>query len=142
MDLVIHIFLLKTGGNRLPKEESPIFEDPESVQNREKEISQDVDKPISPKVTQEDILQESQILDPFRWPGFQTVHEERDGKNDILNLLRETSGVELCLFYTVGLFRGDKKNLKEKQPLNFGTIIREMKFLDKDNKTGKAQVKM
>ena len=104
----------------------------------EKEISQDVDKPISPKVTQEDILQESQILDPFWWLGFQTVHEERDGKNDILNLLRETSGVEFCPFYTVRLFRGDKKNLKEKQPLNLGTIVREVNFLVKDNNMGKA----
>jgi hypothetical protein len=110
----------------------------ESIQNREKEISQDVAKPISPKVTQEDILRESQILDPFQCPGFQTVHEERDGKNDILNLLRETSGVEFCLFYTVRLFRGEKKNLKETEPLNLGTIVREVNFLVKDNKMGKA----
>ena len=116
MDVLSYFFLLKTGGNRLPQEVSPIFEDLESIEHRETEISEAPSNPTIPsKVTEQDIalIKNHKYYIHFDDQEFRRFTQKDIASGDILKLLRETSGVEFCISFPVLLFRGDKKGEKQ-----------------------------
>jgi hypothetical protein len=117
MDVISYCFLLKTGGNSLPKEVSPIFEDIESIKLREMELKPFLDKsPIPSEVTEEDIpiIKNQKYWVKLSDKDFRRFTGKEMSSNEIMNLLRETSSVEFCLSFPVRLFRGDRKDAKER----------------------------
>ncbi len=117
MDAISYCFLLKTGGNSLPREVSPIFEDIESIKLREMELEAFPDKSqIPPQVTEEDIpiIKNQKYWVKLSDKDFRKFTGKEISSNEIMNLLRETSSVEFCLSFPVRLFRGDRKDAKER----------------------------
>lgn len=116
MDVLAYMFLLKTGGNRLPKSAEPIFPNMESIQRREKEL----DTAATDTLTTID----SFILNSSDAPYFIRFNDTHFRKftglditsNDILDLLLETSRVEFQLEFPVMMMKRSKnKNVFEQQ---------------------------
>jgi hypothetical protein len=136
MDVLSYIFLLKTGGNCLPKEVSPIFEDLESIEHRENEINENLPNPRIPsKVTQEDIplIKKQKYCVHFDDQDFRKFTNKEMTSSDILNLLKETSGVEFCISFPVLLFRGNKKDARQNwYNMNVFSRLFELASIDVD----------
>lgn len=117
MDVISYCFLLKTGGNSLPREVTPLFESLDSIKLREREMQQCFDRsPIPSVVTEEDvpIIKNQKYYVKLGDKDFRRFTGKEMSSNEIMNLLRDTSSVEFCLSFPVRLFRGDRKDAKER----------------------------
>ncbi len=108
MDVLGYMFLLKTGGNRLPKYPEPIFPNMESIQRREKEL----DKLATNILTTTECFlpnsKDNSYFIRFNDSHFRKFTGLDITSNDILNLLLETSRVEFQLDFPVMMMKRSK----------------------------------
>lgn len=117
MDVVGYMFLLKEGGDKLPKESAPIFHDLDTIRIREEQLSKGTNTPENCQTTTSGSVQ-SLISHPkyyvrFSDSDFRKFTGFKLSSKDILNLLLETARVEFKLSFPVRL-----KNHKGKEKVH------------------------
>ena len=129
MDALGYMFLLKEGGDKLPENWSPIFDDLFDIVARESKLNEPVPEPldnqtdVSTQGAGRTVYSISFTDKDFRkFTGLDTI------SNDILNLLLETSRVEFKLSFPVRLkSTGSKENLHR---MNFFSRFFELAYED------------
>jgi len=130
MDFVGYIFLLKSGGEKVPKEISPLFDGFDSIKKREMELDANGDGELGE-------LQNSRHTISFVDKHFRRFTNLKLSSNDIFNLLLETSRVEFKLAFPVRLIMGEGKNgkftMEEKwYPMNVYSRLFEVACINTD----------
>ena len=121
MDVVGYFFLLKEGGDLLPKDSKPIFENLESVRKREGELNPPTNLKSKYSVT-------------FADQDFRKFTASNLSSNEIFQLLRETSQAEFKLVFPVRLT--DKKRGSEEHlyTMNYFSRVFEFAYVDKEKR--------
>jgi len=120
MDALGYFFLLKEGGDRLPKKASEIFRDLDSIRRREIELVKGDDEIVSTSSksmlsdTDAETIMKSKHWIRFNDSQFRKFISLKLNSNDILKLLLDTSRVEFKLTFPVRL-KLDKKEIRERQ---------------------------
>ena len=109
LDMLATIFLMKEGGDLIPKEQDPIFDTLNHISNKEdiiekQESSNDVDLSI-------DFIKKRKYYFHFTDKDFRLYTSKKMKSNEILDLLFSTYKMEFKLEYPVRLIRDNK--LKE-----------------------------
>lgn len=130
MDFVGYIFLLKTGGEKVPEEISPLFDGFESIKKRELEL----DTNGNGKMEE---MHKGRYTISFSDKHFRKFTNLKLSSSAIFNLLLETSRVEFKLAFPVRLIMGMKKNgepdMKEKwYPMNVYSRLFEIACINTD----------
>lgn len=134
MDVLGYMFLLREGGDCLPKETKPIFSDLDSIKLREAQLSktssaQGGNQPGSPSTVQS-IISTQKYYVKFRDRDFRKFTGLALNSNDILKLLLETSRVEFKLSFPVRVqSQGKKENL---YTMNVFSRFFELSYIDKE----------
>jgi hypothetical protein len=132
LDVLGYMFLLKEGGDALPKDTGPIFNDLYDVMDREDQLNIPNNSATDIKNSASDI-QIQQISDRiysigFTDKDFRKCTDLRLSSADILNLLLETSRVEFKLSFPVRLkSTGHKENIHR---MNYFSRFFELSYED------------
>lgn len=136
MDFIGQIFVLKVGGDILPKEPDPIFHNLKSIAEEEKKFF-DNSRVLSNHLIVDDQaikrIQKTKHWIHFDDKEFRKKTDLNMTSNELKDLLLETSRVEFKLIFPVRLFNG--KNGKGKEnPYNMNLFSRlfEFGYIDKD----------
>lgn len=140
MDILGYFYLLKEGGDRLPKVPLEIFKDMENIHKREIELDKDSNcaTPQSDDflLSEDDIkrIENSKHWIRFDDKIFRKFTSLNLGTRDILKLIHETSQVEFKLSFPVRI--RDGKKFKEKQyMMNMFSRFFEFGYIDKQIRT-------
>ena len=140
MDVLGYFYLLKEGGDRLPKVSLEIFQDMENIQKREIELDKNSNNVISESdhflLSENDIkrIEKSKHWIRFDDKIFRKFISLNLGTNDILKLIHETSQVEFKLIFPVRMRSG--KKFEEKQyRMNMFSRLFEFGYIDKQIRT-------
>lgn len=130
MDFVGYIFLLKVGGEKVPKEISPLFDGFDSIKKRELELDVNGDGELKD-------LHEGRYTISFSDKHFRKFTNLKLSSSAIFNLLMETSRVEFKLSFPVRLIMGEGKNgilaMEEKwYPMNVYSRLFEIACINTD----------
>lgn len=130
MDFVGYIFLLKSGGDKLPQEVSPLFDGFDSIKKREREL--DAYGNGDPNESQK-----SRYTISFSDKHFRKFTAMKMSSSAIFNLLLETSRVEFKLSFPVRLIMGEGKKgkpaMEEKwYPMNVYSRLFEIACINTD----------
>lgn len=130
MDFVGYIFLLKTGGEKVPEEISPLFDGFDSIKKRELELVANCNAELKE-------LHKGRYNISFNDRHFRKFTNLKLSSSSIFNLLLETSRVEFKLAFPVRLIMGMKKNgepdMKEKwYPMNVYSRLFEIACINTD----------
>ena len=137
MDVIGYFSLLREGGDRMPKNPVPIFEDLESIKRRENELNQqektgDLSKT---EVTSEGIIESikgSKLWARFSDGDFKKFTCLNMSSNKILNLIHKTSQVEFKLTFPIRLTEKGKSAKEREYQMNMFSRFFEFGYIDKD----------
>ena len=130
MDFVGYIFLLKTGGEKVPEEISPLFDGFDSIKKRELELVANCNAELKE-------LHKGRYNISFNDRHFRKFTNLKLSSSSIFNLLLETSRVESKLAFPVRLIMGEGKNglpsMEEKwYPMNVYSRLFEIACINTD----------
>ena len=136
MDAIGYFYLLKEGGDKVPKDPSEIFQDLESIQKRETELDKNSNatalEPNHLLLSDDDIkrIENSKHWVRFDDRVFRKFTSLNLGTNDILKLIHETSQIEFKLTYPVRI-RENKKPKEKQYTMNMFSRLFEFGYIDK-----------
>jgi hypothetical protein len=147
MDVLGYFYLLKEGGDCLPKERTELFQDLESIRAREAEL--DNDKGILVSNGDQTMLTEADIdtiTSSRHWIRFDdNIFRKFTNLNlssgDILNLLTLTSRVEFKLAFPVRLQESQKKLEEQSYIMNMFSRLFEFGYIDKRSRKSDGAVR-
>ena len=135
MDIVAYMFLLKEGGDRLPENKEPLFNDLDSVRTRETELTQTKkEQDDNKKGTTElanTVFNNERYYVRFRDSDFRQFTSLALNSNDILKLLQGTSRVEFKLAFPIRLWEDKKKPKERLYTMNVFSRPFELGYVDK-----------
>lgn len=136
MDIVGYMFLLKEGGDSLPKAKEPLFDDIDSVRIRETELTKTKQvpgenaNPAEADITS--VINNERYYVRFKDSHFRQLTSLKLNSNDILTLLQETSRVEFKLAFPIRLIEGDNKPKEKIYTMNVFSRPFEIAYIDKN----------
>jgi len=129
------MFLLKEGGDRLPENKEPLFNDLDSVRTRETELTQTKkEQDDNTKGTTElanTVFNNERYYVRFRDSDFRQFTSLALNSNDILKLLQDTSRVEFKLAFPIRLWEDKKKPKERLYTMNVFSRPFELGYVDK-----------
>jgi hypothetical protein len=134
MDVLGYMFLLKEGGDRLPENINPVFQDLDSVRMRESQfesisIAGQSNGLISVEPLQSRILNEKYYV-RFRDSDFRKFTSIKMSSNEILKLLQDTSHVEFKLLFPVRLIEKGRPAGERNYVMNLFSRLFELAYTD------------
>jgi hypothetical protein len=134
MDVLGYMFLLKEGGDRLPENTNPVFEDLDSVRARESQFETtstagQLKAQTSLEPLHSRILNEKYYV-RFKDSDFRKFTALRMSSNDILKLLQETSRVQFKLVFPVRLTEKGKPPGEKNHVMNVFSHPFELAYTD------------
>ena len=137
MDVLGYFFLLKEGGDSLPKDPSPIFKDLDSIRRREDELHQESETYALTKThlpiadNNVDAIRHSQHWLRFDDKEFRKFTSLTLSSNEILKLILETSRVEFKLAFRVRLREAERRPKERIYLMNIFSRLFEFGYVDK-----------
>ena len=138
MDAVAYFFLLTEGGDVLPKDFAPMFDNLTSIENRESELQQsEQDKqPVCQSLPADSgtpqIIKNAKHWITFTDKDFRKFTGSTSTSNEILKRLLDTSRVEFKMVFPVRL-HDEKNKFREKlYSMNMFSRLFEIAYTDKD----------
>ena len=123
MDVIGYFSMLREGGDRMPENPAPIFQDLESIKRRENELNQreKIVNLSKTDVTSEGIIESikgSKLWARFSDGDFRKFTSLKMSSNEILKLIHKTSQVEFKLAFPVRLTENGKSAKEREYQMN------------------------
>ena len=137
MDVIGYFSLLREGGDLMPENPTPIFQDLESIKRREHELNQreKIGNLSKSDVTSEGIIEsikDSKLWARFSDGDFRKFTSLKMSSNEILKLIHKTSQVEFKLAFPVRLTENGKGAKEREYKMNVFSRLFEFGYIDKD----------
>jgi hypothetical protein len=134
LDILGYMFLMKEGGDIIPKIKTPIFNDIEKIKSRETELKDENNEflctthDVNPAV---EIITKRKYWIKFDDKDFRELTSKKINTNSILDLIHKTSMVEFKITYPARIIK-NKKSREQLYTMNVFSRLFEFGYIDKD----------
>lgn len=136
LDIFAYMFLMKEGGDLIPKIQNPIFNDIEKIKSRESELQIGKDEVI-PAI---EIITKRKYWIKFDDKDFRELTLKKMNTNSILDLIHKTFMMDFKITFPVRMIE-NKKSREQSYMMNVFSRLFEFGYIDKDVRTSDGTIR-
>jgi len=143
LDIFAYMFLMKEGGDLIPKIQNPIFNDIEKIKSRESELQTRKDEvvcttnDVNPAI---EIITKRKYWIKFDDKDFRELTLKKMNTNSILDLIHKTFMMDFKITFPVRMIE-NKKSREQSYMMNVFSRLFEFGYIDKDVRTSDGAIR-